>query len=226
MAEKIIKRRYTDLSYYSPLEINALSEKRAELKSRFGAYITQAATLSNLPEFVIESVILIENGQFLNPSLVNSSGAVGLMQIKAATVTDVLIREKKTRLTGTERNVLRRLGVEVTRLDGAAPKLKKGKAQKWYSSAEGFLVSTEQLKNPELNILLGTIYLSQLIDEFTEVSGLVRMDKVIVKYNQGYFYKAPLGPTTAIFLRNLKSTEAKAYVLKIGGKNGLLEALA
>lgn len=229
MPELIIKRRYTSLAHYTPRESAALAAKRAELRNSFGKHIDQAAVLCNVPAFVIEAVILIENGQTLNPNLVNSSGAVGLMQIKASdgTATDVLIREiKKGELTGTERNVLRRLGVDVSRLSGLAPKLnKQGKAQKWYSSAEGLLVTTDQLKNPELNILMGTIYLSQLITEYTELSGLVRMDKVIVKYNQGINYKAPLTAyNTDAFIKQIKS-EPRAYVLKMAGQYGMLETL-
>ncbi len=226
MPELIIKRRYTQSAHYTAGESAALAAKRSELRNNFGKYIDQAAELSNIPAFVIEAVILIENGQTLNPSFVNSSGAVGLMQVKAATATDVLFRERKSRLTGTERNVLRRLGIDVAKLSGNAPKLKNGKPQKWYSSAEGLLVTTQDLKNPELNILLGTIYLSQLIDEFTEVGGLVRMDKVIVKYNQGLFAVIPFGLTTDTLLSNLKNAEAKQYVLKMSGKYGMLEALA
>lgn len=226
MPELIIKRRYTQSAHYTAAESAALAGKRSELRTGFGQFIDQAAELSAIPAFVIEAVILIENGQTLNPSFVNSSGAVGLMQIKAATATDVLIREKKARLTGTERNVLRRLGVEVEKLSGNAPMLKKGKPQKWYSSAEGLLVNAQDLKNPELNILLGTIYLSQLIDEFTETGGLVRMDKVIVKYNQGLYATIPFGLTTDALLSNLKNAEAKQYVLKMSGRYGMLEALA
>ena len=229
MAQVVIKRRYTDLSHYTEIESAALAAKRVQLRNSFGKYVDQAALLCNVPAFVIEAVILIENGQTLNPNFINGSGAVGLMQIKNDTATDVLIIEnKKGRLTGTERNVLRRIGVDVSRLMGNAPKLnKQGKPQKWYSSAEGLLVSNDQLKNPELNVLIGTIYLSQLIDEFTELTGLVRMDKVIVKYNQGLYAKLPVASfTTDSLLKNLKSSEAKAYVLKMSGKYGMLEALA
>lgn len=79
--------------------------------------------------------------------------------------------------------------------------------------------------DPLLNILIGSIYLGLLIDEHTEGSS-VRLDKVVIRYNRGYFSdnrgKNIVGDIDSV-VKNVP-TESKNYVLKLLGKNGTLDS--
>jgi hypothetical protein len=61
--------------------------------------------------------------------------------------------------------------------------------------------------------------IGQLIDQHTE-SGVPRIDKVVVRYNLGYFYK-PQGSTIEQTVA-LVPTESKNYIYKLLGVNGVL----
>jgi hypothetical protein len=228
MPEKIIKKQYTPNSAYTKAEAAMLKAQVAVLMARYGYFMQNAATITNIPLVVFQSIIAIENGTHLDVNYVSSAGAVGLTQITPNTATDTLIRTKKAnRLTQPETELLLKKGIDVNRLNGNAPKLKNGKSQKWYSSSEGSIVTTDQLKDVELNLLLGAIYLSEQMIRFTEITikGFeLRMDKVIVAYNQGFNYKVPMGTTAHIIAK--VPVESKNYIAKMTGVNGMLETLS
>ena len=80
--------------------------------------------------------------------------------------------------------------------------------------------------NAEFNILMGAMYLGILIDQHHEVGGL-RLDKALLRYARGYFFKPAAGSIEQVLDQvKGKSTEAYTYVIKILGKNGLLETQA
>ncbi|AYQ32324.1 hypothetical protein DTQ70_09090 [Runella sp. SP2] len=193
---------------------------------RFGRFVEQAVESSNIPLIVLQAIILVENGQ-LDPNYINKNTlATGLLQITPNTATDTVFREKRAnKLTKEENAILTRFGIDASKYRSIAPKLDaNGKQQKWYSSNEGLLITQNQLISPEINISIGAIYISQLIDEFTE-DNLVRMDKVILKYNRGINYRVP-SLNTSELIDNTTSIEAKNYILKGTGKYGMLETLA
>jgi hypothetical protein len=90
-------------------------------------------------------------------------------------------------------------------------------------------ITNNDLLNPEFNILVGTILLGQLISEFTEASGKIRMDKVIVIYNGGRYGKVakkviPFKGTTEEMITQVPK-ETGAYILKLLGDQGLLDTI-
>ncbi len=91
-----------------------------------------------------------------------------------------------------------------------------------YSSS---FVIQKDLFDPLLNILIGSIYLGLLVDEHTEGKD-IRLDKVVIRYNRGYFSdnrgKNIVG-TLENVIKNVP-TESKNYVLKLLGKNGTLDS--
>ena len=100
--------------------------------------------------------------------------------------------------------------------------LKKGQM------SAGTWVSKSLLYKPEFNIAVGAMYLKQLIDEFTTKDG-VRMDKVIAIYNTGRYSSTakkiiPSKKPISTLLADMP-TVTKSYVLKLFGKNGLLDTL-
>lgn len=225
MAEVIIKRRYTDLAFYLPKESAKFKTVRNDLMSRFGREMRQAATLANVPLTVLQGIILIENAT-LNPSFVNPFGFVGLGQINPDTASDVIIREKKKkRLSEAEITVLRtQLGkrLDVLFLADVDPK----KAGNQPIDLGYSIVNNTDLKNPAFNLMVSAIYVSRLIDEELEATAegeLVRLDRVIVRYNQGYYYKVAKASTNALLSQ--LPTEPKNYIKKMVGANGMMETL-
>ena len=85
-------------------------------------------------------------------------------------------------------------------------------------------MTVADLKYPEFNILVGAITLGLMIDEYTE-GGVVRLDKVHLRYNQGWFYKVAPGSPEAV-LAQAKKRGAEAYnnLLKHLGINGTMHS--
>lgn len=212
----------TQRAFYGPA-LRAANKARMEaIAARFPSELQQAQRLTNVPQALALAVIFAESaGQ---PSVVSSAGAVGLMQLKPQTANDVIYLEHRAgRLSPEETALLRsRLG---KRLDGPL-KQKYLSHRIQENNFTGNALSRQDLLDPALNILLGCMYLGILMDQHREGAAL-RMDKVVLRYNQGYFFKIPPGniEKTLDFARG-KSGEAYAYALKIIGKNGLLETQA
>ncbi|MCA0231557.1 MAG: hypothetical protein LCH91_13880 [Bacteroidetes bacterium] len=226
MAEVIIKRRYTNYGFYEPKEAEAFKNIRTDLMNRYGSLVKQAVALANIPLTVFQGIILIENAK-LDPQFVNPFGFVGLGQINTDTASDVIIREKKKkRLSNEEIEVLRKqLGKRIDLLFASDVDPKKAGNQPidlGYS-----IVNNNDLKNVEFNLLVSAMYASQLIDEEIERTSdgeLVRLDRVIVRYNQGYYYKIPKAMTDTLIAQLPK--EPRNYIKKMAGANGMMETLS
>jgi hypothetical protein len=147
------------------------------------------------------------------------------MQITAETATGVIFFENKQgRLLPGEKAILQKY-------------LSKGKLECIYSmqyfghpvkcstitlkggNKVGQVIEKSDLLHPELNILIGAMLLGQLIDQHTE-NGVPRMDKVVVRFNAGYFYK-PQGNTIEQTVA-LVPAESRNYIYKLLGQNGVL----
>lgn len=212
---------------YIPTKSNPDPAKmiRAKMNQIFGKYrqwIDQAVALTGVPKELILAIIFTESSGV--PDLtVPPVSATGLMQITPATADGILFIEKsRNRLSAEEQSICRKyLGV---RLEGILNQ--KYLSQKIPANHNtGRTVTTTDLKNPEFNILVGAITLGLLIDEFTEGSS-VRLDKVCLRYNQGWFYKVVAGSPDAV-LAQAKKRGAEAYnnLLKHLGVNGTLYSL-
>lgn len=222
MAELSIGMPMTQRAFYAPAARAQNKAKMAQIADRYRKELSEAQRLTNVPLALALSVIFAESaGQ---PSVVSPAGAVGLMQLKPQTANDVIHLEHRAgRLTPPEATFLRsKLG---NRLDGPLK-------QKYLShriKENGFTgnaIAKTDLLDPALNILLGCMYLGILLDQHRE-GGTLRIDKVILRYNQGYFFKIPQGGIEkALDFAKAKSREAYAYALKVIGKNGLLEVQA
>jgi len=206
--------------FYAKEKTPQLKSALADIAKRFYKSIRLVEQLTKVPGAIILSIIFAESAG--NESVISSAGAVGLMQLKPQTAHDTLVQENNfKRLSTAEKNILKKqLGV---RLDAILAQQYLGQKLK-SNNYSGNVITKTDLLNPEFNILVGSIYLGLLIDQHEE-KGMLRLDKVVLRYNQGYFYK-PKGNTVKETLVSAKkrSEEAYAYVLKVVGKNGLLEA--
>lgn len=208
------------LSYYDNVAAS-LNKKKVEevIRVKYGKHINNISKLSNVPSQLIESFIFIESGG--NPNA-KTPYAVGLMQVGLATASDALVFEKGAgRLSAAEAAIIKKkLGSRYSLIEKVKPKQKSiGKT----------FITKEDLLDPEFNILVGTILLKQLIDEFTDKNGKVRMDKVISIYNAGRYGStakkiiASKEPIDVLIKKVPKETNA--YILKLLGERGILDTI-
>jgi soluble lytic murein transglycosylase-like protein len=175
--------------------------------------------MSNVPKELIESFIFIESGGNANAQ---SPYAVGLMQLSPATASDTLVKEKGLgRLSAPETELLKKyLGGRYGLIEGVKPK---------QTSLGKTFITKKDLFIPEFNILLGTILLKQLMDEFTEPNGKIRMDKVIVIYNGGRYGKIAkkvIASKEGIEeIVKIVPKETSSYILKLLGTEGILDTM-
>lgn len=200
-------------SYYQDHEIALNKTKLDQIKQQYGTFVKAISEMTNIPDTLIYSFIFIESGGDFGA--INGK-ATGLMQVGWNSATDIVFMEhKKGRLGEAEKAVLSKY------LGG-----KLGQILAMKSPGLALYIAQGDLLNPELNILVGSIYLGQLIDESMD-NGSLRLDKVIARYNSGYYSysrgKDLIGDTLAVIARVNPIT--KAYITKMIGKNGVLEIL-
>jgi len=199
-----------EMGYYQPADRAMIASRINQIKTTYSTSINQAARLTNVPADVIASFIFIESNGI---EYAVSGNAVGLMQIDPASMNDVIYLENKNnRLSEAEKAVIRK--IIGSRLDAIL-------RMKFMGDGATNLYNTDLLK-PELNILLGAIYLGILIDEETSGTDL-RMDKVVIRYNRGYFNRPGSGNYSAL-LASQPTTTAN-YILKLLGTNGAMDVL-
>ena len=201
-------------SFYKTADVPKVKNVLAKIGHDYSNEIYQAEKLTNVPAPLILAYIFAESGG--KKDAASHAGAIGLMQlipISAASV--VLLENKKKRLSEEEKEVIAKYIGEV--------RLNRLLKASNLSQIKADMITKKDLLNPELNILIGSIFIGLLIDEQTE-SGKVRLDKVTMRYNKGYFFK-PKGETEqeTLALAKKMSAETSAYIVKITGKNGLLD---
>lgn len=203
-------------TFYPDHAVQQIKDKISEIRTNYGTIIQNVSKLTVVPSGIIESFIFIESAG--KSSAISSANAIGLMQVTPDTATGCIFYEKKhNRLQEPEKNILQKyLGVD--RLD-CILKMKYFSQPLPCNNNNGRVVTKDDLLKPEFNILVGSILLGQLIDIHTTL-GKVRMDKVVIQYNRGFFHK-PIGNTIEETL-NSEPTETKNYVYKLMGVNGLL----
>ena len=208
--------------FYSNAALPQNKAKLDQIGKKYYKEIKQAEELTKVPGALILSVIFTESAG--NPSVVSYVGAAGLMQLKPQAANDTIYLENKQgRLTAGELAVRKKyLG---NRING--PLKQKYLSHKIKeNNYTGNVVTRADMLNPEFNILCGAMLLGILIDQHQE-AGLLRLDKVLLRYGMGYFYKPGEGTIEQVLDRvKPKSSEGYAYILKVLGKNGLLETQA
>jgi hypothetical protein len=222
MAELAVPIPMTPRIFYSNAALPQNKAKLDQIGKKYYKEIKQAEELTKVPGALILSVIFTESAG--NPSVVSYVGAAGLMQVMPQTANDVIYLENKSgRLTPGELAILKKyLG---TRINGPLKQKYLSHKIKENNFSGNVVVRADMLK-PEFNILMGAMYLGLLIDQHREASGL-RLDKALLRYAQGYFFKPAPGNVEQVLDHvKGKSTEAYSYVLKVLGKNGLLETQA
>ena len=203
----------TAQSFWQVSQVAKVKGKLLDIKQQYAAQIAQAAMLTGVPADLINSVIFLESAGKANAK--SGAGAAGLMQVTPDTAGGVIFLTRKAgTLTADLRALLiSMLGVRIANIE---------KQHYMNEAVKGnTAVTTAELFNPTLNILIGSMLLALLITQHTE-NGVVRLDKVITRYNKGYFYK-PKG-TVAELLASVTG-ETKTYILKLVGINSTMDIL-
>jgi soluble lytic murein transglycosylase-like protein len=180
------------------------------INKNYGTYIQFASTESKLPKEMIASFIAVESG---GNATAGASGHItqGLMQWNRNYAKSQLETELKLgRMTANEKNKLATYGIKFDA---------NGKTRA--------ITNADQLK-PELNILIGTMLLGQLVDtDWGTENDEIKLDRVIAVYNAGAYgdtgkkarsktYKTPKD------LANAVNSITSAYIKKILGFDGAL----
>lgn len=179
----------------------------------YGSYIKFASLNSKIPSKVLVAFIAVESG---GKADAGSAGHItqGLMQWNRSYAKTQLERElSQNRMTPAEKSKLAEFGISFDA---------NGKTRQ--------ITNADQLK-PELNILIGSIVLGQLIDnDWAKEGNKLRLDRVIAVYNAGAYgdtgKKARLGnyPTPKALADSVNSI-SRAYIAKIVGKDGALDII-
>jgi hypothetical protein len=166
---------------------------------------------SNLPNKMITSCIAVESGG--NPTAGTKGGATqGLMQWNRAYAQAQLEKElKQGRMTKGEKDKLASFGIKFDA---------NGKTRA--------ITNADQLK-PELNILIGSIILGQLVDtDWGTENGEIKLDRIISVYNAGAYGDTGKKARSKIYktpqdLAKVVNSVTRAYIQKILGVNGALQ---
>ena len=195
-------------SWGSRASIKGMMEK---IWKNYGTYIKFASENSKIPANMLTSFIAVESG---GNATAGGSGSKtqGLMQWNRDYAQAQLETElKQGRMTPAEKDKLAAFGIKFNNA---------GKTRA--------ITQADQIK-PELNILIGSIVLGQLVDtSWGTQDGVIRLDRVISVYNAGAYgdtgKKARLGnyATPAALAAAVNST-TRAYIQKIMGKDGALD---
>lgn len=188
------------------------------IRAKYGRIINNISIITGLNTEIIESFIFIESA---GDEKAKTPYAYGLMQVGLATASDTLVYEKSSGRLSPEEDALvkKYLGSRYSKLNN----LKKNQ-----KSIGSTFVTSADLFNPEFNILLGSIIVKQLVDEFTE-NGNPRLDKVVVIYNTGRFSKPAKiaikhkGDTDSLLAKIPRGQGD--YIRKLIGKNSLLDII-
>lgn len=198
-----------DKSFYTAAEISQLRYKLNTIDNTYKHIVEPLARINQTRKELITAVIFLESS---GNAKAKTAYAFGLMGLAPRSMTDTVTRERK-------RGKISEYEKEIIKKHVGAAKFNKIMNAKM---GDDFFTADECLI-PELNICLGTMYLMQIVDEETK-NGTVRLDRVIVRYNKGYYATIPSGSTQDLLNSNLPY-ETKSYILKLAGINGILDIL-
>jgi len=200
----------------APTSWGSRAQIEAQLRkiwTNYGKYIKFASKESGIAPEVLVSFISVESGG--NPKAGGSGSATqGLFQFNRKYVKAQLKNEfTSNRLSDNEKAKLATYGFK---FDAA------GNTREFTQA---------DLVKPELNVVVGSIVLGQLIDQpFAVQNGNLRLDKVITTYNSGLYSKwskiaMASNSTNAKQLHDelAGNKVTQAYIRKIMGANGALD---
>lgn len=208
-----------DKAFYKSSELADVKAIIGNIKSTYGAIIANVSKLTNVPEELIVALIFIESRGKVNAV---SGKATGLMQLDYTSAGDIVFfNNKQKRLSEPEKALIIK-HISQTRFNAIVGMKWMGEKTK-ANGYKGYVLSKTDLLNPELNILLGAIYVGILIDDHTE-NGVIRLDKLVLRYNKGFFTKFSKTANVAQIYASASKT-SQDYIKKLAGQNSALSVL-
>jgi soluble lytic murein transglycosylase-like protein len=197
----------TSFSNYSKPEVKKANlDMIKSINSSYGSIISKYEQPLSMPKAIVVSVIGTESGGKMVGK--NAYGAIGLMQITYPTFVETTTQWKK--YTNQDLPIFLKQNID---------RLAPNKSQ---SAIESKLASS-----PELNILVGMMFLRLLSERFGG-----NFNRVLVAYNAGAYTKSQnVGTTpiktpidTALLVSDKRvPTQSRNYLEKVLGKDGFLE---
>ena len=196
----------------------------------YGKEIKSISSMTKVSPEIIASFIAIESGGKKNVNDAHGGATrgfatpyVGLCQFNRAFCFEVIEREKKEgRLSPAELTLLNKYGIT---FDSKGQITGTGVERNSNNTIRA--IKKDVAIKPELNILIGTLYIGQYIDSTwgTEKDGTIRMDRVITYYNwgKGGFDKNNLNIANLERIMSIVPDETTGYIKKMIGKNGALD---
>jgi len=213
----------TNKSFYS--DPSRVKSETDAIKTKWGYIVNPVSQLVGLPAEVIFAFIKIES-----EGKADAVGGIslGLMQINPLTGSTAFFTDlNQKRLTNGELSYLK-LGIQKA---GGNPNkvdlrnLKKDANGKYILNPS--LFTRKELLQPEVNVLLGSIFAKQLIDTTHDADNTARLDKVITIYNTGFktqqMAKKFTGTTDQLMAKVPSITQA--YIKKFVIKNGIIDSI-
>jgi len=197
----------TSFSNYSKPEVKKANlDMIKSINSSYGSIISKYEQPLSMPKAIVVSVMGTESGGKMVGK--NAYGAIGLMQITYPTFVETTTQWKK--YTNQDLPIFLKQNID---------RLAPNKSQ---SAIESKLASS-----PELNILVGMMFLRLLSERFGG-----NFNRVLVAYNAGAYTKSQnVGTTpiktpidTALLVSDKRvPTQSRNYLEKVLGKDGFLE---
>jgi hypothetical protein len=195
---------------------DAIKGQLSNIWKNYGNYFKFSSAQSGLNVKILVAFCAVESGG--NPIAGGSTSATqGLMQFNKNYVKEQLKNEYKSkRLSDAEKQKLASYGFTF--------------------DSEGNTRDFTQadLVKPELNILIGSIILSQLADQpWARVNGQLRLDRMIVAYNAGLYgkwgkiaTKEPNSSPLDLYNKLEGNRTSQNYIAKMMGKGSALDILS
>ncbi len=242
----IIKVPFISKTAYTESEKTINTPLIKAIKTNYGTIISTVSKAVGIPENIITAFIWVESNGINTVPTTGIEKATGLMQISPAAIYDTLNHELKTNgLSETEKNIIKKY-LPSANLSGKSLGVT-------YAGMLNSLVTAA--KEPEFNILIGALYLGWLIDEEdyyeayntqgsggrlnTKYNRMVRLDRVVARYNVGYYafkaygtlYEKTIYALNTIQLYTLLSgwssgANITKYIRLVGGINGVMDILS
>jgi len=180
--------------------------------NNYGKFIQFASKESNIDPKILASFMAVESG---GKPKAGSGNTQNLMQANVSYMKSQLENEyKSNRLSEAEKQKLAQFGI------------------KFDSKGNTRDITVEDNFKPELNILIGSIVLGQLIDQSwaKDSTGALKLASVITVYNAGMYgqwgkiaIKNPSSDPKVIHDALKGNTTTQAYIRKMYGINGALD---
>jgi len=209
----------TSKQFYNNTAKNANAVKIKQIIKTHYSTLKLAEKLTKVPAYILAPIIFAESGGNIRAK--SYAKAYGLMQMITQGANDTILQENiKGRLSDEEKTIIRKhIG---SRLDNILRMKFLGHKPAGNGNKINF-ITEEDMYNPEFSILTGAMLIGMLIDQHIEDGNKLRLEKSMLRYGRGYFYK-PKGSTFEETLNAVKNyKENYTGLIKYFGQNGLFQ---